>query len=69
MFQKFSSTHVFDGQDGREKQNARALRLAFGIAGQLVAGGWIQVDFSQDDWHEKFALAVEEIADVVRYNQ
>lgn len=41
---------------------AKALALAFAVVGRLVAEGFLQVDFTQEDWQLDYRHKVQAVA-------
>jgi len=63
MERKYTSTRLTDEMPTHLRERARSFRLAFAVIGELIADGFIEIDFARENWAEMFELAVIDVAE------
>lgn len=67
MSPKFQTTKIPDQQADNiaERKQAEALSQAFAVVGRLIGENWIEVNFTDNDWHVTLQLQVQTVAEVL----
>lgn len=62
---KFDSTKVPEDAKTGQKMQADALAQACAVVGKMIGEHYIDVDFTQENWHEVLRLQLETVAEVL----